>query len=161
MDCCRDRTTWCQRIPDGHDENICHNVSVRKRNILNKMRVLVNNHYNDMKCEQWDTQETLNNTKGPYRIGVIKPEHQHQELIGSQLVQSCECGKRNGLQDDCRRWSCRGSPQCRTTPLPKCKPFLGQPSDRKRPAYKPPQSDCVPRPRRQKAAEKDECRHID
>jgi hypothetical protein len=36
----------------------------------------------------------------------------------------CYCGKRNGLQDDCRRTLCQGRPECFTDP-PSCRPSQG------------------------------------
>ncbi|XP_075213610.1 uncharacterized protein LOC142319821 [Lycorma delicatula] len=131
------RTNFCQRIPDNHQEDICHNVSLKRREILAKMRKLVDESYNFPICDQWDTEDTLNNTKGPYRFGRIEPANEYKELIGGQLILRCDCGKRNGLQDECRRWNCRGSPKCRITPFPECDPFKGLPSDKSIPAYKP------------------------
>lgn len=38
------------------------------------------------------------------------------------LYVGCDCGKRNGLQDDCPRSDCHGSPECLTKPDPTCCP---------------------------------------
>lgn len=43
------------------------------------------------------------------------------ELRASILYHGCECEKRNGLQDDCPRSECHGSPECLTLP-PTCGP---------------------------------------
>lgn len=34
----------------------------------------------------------------------------------------CQCEKRNGLQDDCPRSDCQGSPECLARPNPTCGP---------------------------------------
>ncbi|XP_017771598.1 PREDICTED: uncharacterized protein LOC108558999 [Nicrophorus vespilloides] len=44
-----------------------------------------------------------------------------RELRASILYRGCDCEKRNGLQDDCRRTGCHGSPECRMQP-PTCAP---------------------------------------
>ena len=46
-----------------------------------------------------------------------------RELIASHMYHGCVCGKRNGLQDQCRRWDCRGFPFCCSNGL--CKPSGG------------------------------------
>lgn len=40
-----------------------------------------------------------------------------REIIASHLYSGCSCQKRNGLQDNCRRWDCRGAPHCCKTGL--------------------------------------------
>jgi hypothetical protein len=45
-----------------------------------------------------------------------------RELRASILYIGCDCEKRNGLQDDCRRTGCHGSPECLTKPEPICGP---------------------------------------
>lgn len=45
-----------------------------------------------------------------------------RELRGGILYSGCDCEKRNGLQDDCQRSECRGSPACLTKPNPSCGP---------------------------------------
>ncbi|RZC37920.1 keratin-associated protein 9-1-like [Asbolus verrucosus] len=45
-----------------------------------------------------------------------------RELRASILHVGCDCEKRNGLQDDCPRSECRGSPECMTKPDPTCGP---------------------------------------
>lgn len=44
-----------------------------------------------------------------------------RELRSSILYRGCDCEKTNGLQDDCQRTDCRGSPECLTKP-PTCGP---------------------------------------
>lgn len=44
-----------------------------------------------------------------------------RELRASILYRGCDCEKTNGLQDDCQRTDCRGSPECLTKP-PTCGP---------------------------------------
>lgn len=39
-----DRGTWCQQLPRGHDEEICHMVSQKRRKILRTMKALVAAH---------------------------------------------------------------------------------------------------------------------
>ncbi|XP_014257279.1 uncharacterized protein LOC106671033 [Cimex lectularius] len=50
------------------------------------------------------------------------PRFPSQELIGGKLCNTCECRKRNGLQDYCQRTMCRGSLQCLQKPDPLCIP---------------------------------------
>ncbi|XP_018319150.1 uncharacterized protein LOC108732700 isoform X1 [Agrilus planipennis] len=50
----------------------------------------------------------------------LKPA-KSRELRCGILYMGCDCEKRNGLQDDCRRTGCQGSPQCLTRP-PTCAP---------------------------------------
>ncbi|XP_022908044.1 uncharacterized protein [Onthophagus taurus] len=45
-----------------------------------------------------------------------------RELRASILYMSCDCIKRNGLQDDCPRWECHGACECLTLPDPSCCP---------------------------------------
>lgn len=45
-----------------------------------------------------------------------------RELRGSVMYVGCDCEKRNGLQDDCQRTECHGSPECLTKPNPTCGP---------------------------------------
>lgn len=44
-----------------------------------------------------------------------------RELRASVLYVNCDCEKRDGLQDDCQRMECHGSPECLTHP-PTCGP---------------------------------------
>ncbi|XP_022918443.1 uncharacterized protein [Onthophagus taurus] len=44
-----------------------------------------------------------------------------RELRGGIMYIGCDCEKRNGLQDDCQRTGCHGSPPCLTKP-PTCGP---------------------------------------
>ncbi|XP_052873249.1 keratin-associated protein 5-4-like [Anopheles cruzii] len=45
-----------------------------------------------------------------------------RELRGGNLIMSCECLKRNGLQHDCPRWECQAKPCCLTKPEATCCP---------------------------------------
>ncbi|KAG5877333.1 hypothetical protein JTB14_003619 [Gonioctena quinquepunctata] len=45
-----------------------------------------------------------------------------RELRSSILHVGCDCEKHNGLQDDCQRSECHGSPECLTQPDPSCAP---------------------------------------
>lgn len=45
-----------------------------------------------------------------------------RELRASIMYVGCDCEKRNGLQDDCQRTECHGSPECLTRPYPTCGP---------------------------------------
>ncbi|XP_059622568.1 uncharacterized protein LOC132265807 isoform X2 [Phlebotomus argentipes] len=45
-----------------------------------------------------------------------------RELRSSILYTVCECGKRNGLQDDCRKSLCQGRSSCLKKPEPECLP---------------------------------------
>ncbi|KAL1124398.1 hypothetical protein AAG570_001027 [Ranatra chinensis] len=104
--------------------------------MLCKLKKIVQEYDSRAKCEEWDTAGTLNNTKGPYRFGVYRPTRKpwdrnrvkSQELIGGEMHSHCLCIKRNGLQDECRRRQCRGSPQCRLQPFPSCPPFTMVPA---------------------------------
>jgi hypothetical protein len=44
-----------------------------------------------------------------------------RELRGS-ILHKCECPKRNGLADDCKRRECFGRPRCVAKPIPCCCP---------------------------------------
>lgn len=52
---------------------------------------------------------------------ALKP-CQSRELRGSVLYTSCDCPKRNGLADDCKRRECGGRTECMTVPNPICCP---------------------------------------
>uniref|UniRef100_A0A0A9WTF0 Chaperone protein DnaJ n=1 Tax=Lygus hesperus TaxID=30085 RepID=A0A0A9WTF0_LYGHE len=94
-------------------------------------------------CDEWDTSKTMiknkdDTKKGPYKIGEYDNTHgkpwdlnrvPSRELIGGILVPSCDCTKRNGLQDDCRRTQCKGRPWCLTEPWPDCPPFTKIPKE--------------------------------
>ncbi|XP_026470948.1 small proline-rich protein 2H-like [Ctenocephalides felis] len=45
-----------------------------------------------------------------------------RELRAGILYVGCDCPKRNGIQDDCRRAECQGSPPCLVKPEPICCP---------------------------------------
>jgi hypothetical protein len=79
-----------------------------------------------------------------------------RELRGSILYTTCDCPKRNGLSDDCRKKECFGRPRCMAKPTPCCCPSkfnyryanvtMGKPSF-PIPAQKPKksiQNDCCP-----------------
>lgn len=53
--------------------------------------------------------------------GERKERSKSCELRSSILYSGCECEKRNGLQDQCPRSECQGSPACLTRP-PTCGP---------------------------------------
>ncbi|KAL3268294.1 hypothetical protein HHI36_007412 [Cryptolaemus montrouzieri] len=44
------------------------------------------------------------------------------EIIGGEFLRGCDCLKHNGLQDNCKRSECRGSPWCRSRPWACCRP---------------------------------------
>lgn len=54
-------------------------------------------------------------------LGTIVKQSKSRELRASILYVNCDCEKRNGLQDDCQRMECHGSPECLTQP-PTCGP---------------------------------------
>jgi len=156
-DCCGPRaefeldTTFCGRLPKGHDESACHTRNQKNKIVLQAMKRLVKDLENYPRCEQWDTSLTANNTEGPFRFGVYQPRSKPWEnngvkgieLIGGELVRTCGCLMRNGLQDDCRRLQCRGRPWCRTTPFPNCPPFTQTPKPNEDPN---PYDKCTRRP---------------
>lgn len=45
-----------------------------------------------------------------------------RELLNGTLLSGCDCVKRNGLQDQCKRVECRGRPECLIKPEPQCIP---------------------------------------
>ncbi|XP_050095167.1 late cornified envelope-like proline-rich protein 1 isoform X2 [Anopheles aquasalis] len=45
-----------------------------------------------------------------------------RELRGGNLIMTCECLKRNGLQNDCPRTECQAKPCCLTKPEASCCP---------------------------------------
>lgn len=53
--------------------------------------------------------------------GIDLKESKSRELRAGILYAGCDCEKRNGLQDQCPRSQCQGSPQCLTIP-PTCPP---------------------------------------
>lgn len=54
-------------------------------------------------------------------LGSELHESSSRELRAGILYHGCDCEKRNGLQDQCPRLQCRGSPRCLTNP-PTCPP---------------------------------------
>ncbi|KAH1009145.1 uncharacterized protein LOC109546659 [Dendroctonus ponderosae] len=72
-------------------------------------------------------RETCKKSKGINRTpeqeqGVIRlQQSKSRELRASILYTGCLCEKRDGLQDDCPRTGCHGSPECLTRP-PTCGP---------------------------------------
>ncbi|KAK9694716.1 GAG-pre-integrase domain [Popillia japonica] len=59
-----------------------------------------------------------------YRMPKTTPvrRSKSRELRASVLYTTCDCIKRNGLQDDCPRSECHGQPECLTLPEPSCGP---------------------------------------
>ncbi|XP_050304289.1 uncharacterized protein LOC126741877 [Anthonomus grandis grandis] len=54
--------------------------------------------------------------------GIIRlHQSKSRELRASILYTGCQCERRDGLQDDCPRTGCHGSPECLTSP-PTCGP---------------------------------------
>lgn len=49
---------------------------------------------------------------------------QSRELRGGDMMTSCDCRRRNGLQYDCKRTGCQGRIVCLTKLYPKCCPSL-------------------------------------
>lgn len=49
------------------------------------------------------------------------------ELRMGKVYQGCDCWRRNGLQDDCKRWDCDGRPECMIKACPPSihPPYLG------------------------------------
>ncbi|XP_023025851.1 uncharacterized protein [Leptinotarsa decemlineata] len=62
-------------------------------------------------------EETSTSDKEVHRVRQSKS----RELRASILYTGCDCEKRDGLQDDCQRTGCHGSPECLTNP-PTCGP---------------------------------------
>lgn len=54
--------------------------------------------------------------------GIPTKQSKSRELRAGQMYVGCDCEKRNGLQDGCRRTECNGSPECLTLPNPTCGP---------------------------------------
>lgn len=79
-----------------------------------------------------------------------------RELRGGILYTSCDCPKRNGLADDCRKRECFGRPRCITKPIPVCCPSkynfryanvtMGKPSFPRPPKKSNNNSSCCPPP---------------
>ncbi|XP_073983452.1 uncharacterized protein [Rhodnius prolixus] len=67
------------------------------------------------------------------------PRQKSFELKNSIMLKGCDCHKHNGLQDNCERSECRGSPECLTQPLPTCGPSYSQVA----PPHQRPVNDMV------------------
>ncbi|XP_014276877.1 uncharacterized protein [Halyomorpha halys] len=126
---------FCGHLPDGHDFNYCRQKSEKTKKVLCEMKKVIRTLDHAMPCDQWDTWPTYNNTTGPHRFNFYRPKGKpwdlkrvkSKELIGSQLYKNCDCIKRNGLQDDCPRFQCRGRGWCKEQPFPLCPPFTQVP----------------------------------
>lgn len=75
------------------------------------------------KREKPETQpeKPVRNSHWHKPLGTIVKQSKSRELRASVLYVNCDCEKRNGLQDDCQRMECHGSPECLTHP-PTCGP---------------------------------------
>lgn len=62
----------------------------------------------------------VRSTKEPV-ITRVK-QSKSRELRASRMYVGCGCEKKNGLQDQCPRTDCLGSPECLTQPYPICGP---------------------------------------
>lgn len=51
-----------------------------------------------------------------------KKRSKSREIRAGILYRGCDCEQRNGLQDQCPRTGCHGSPECLTKPEPICGP---------------------------------------
>ncbi|KAF6213333.1 hypothetical protein GE061_011052 [Apolygus lucorum] len=77
------------------------------------------------------------------------------EIRGGDILGQCECLKRNGLQDDCPKWDCRGEHLCLTWPMPTCQPSgLGVPIIVESRVKRPDPANCELTAEEQKKAEK-------
>ncbi|XP_030759314.1 uncharacterized protein LOC115884778 [Sitophilus oryzae] len=76
-----------------------------------------------MVCYREPYQKSKESHNGSHKEeGVIRLKtSKSRELRASILYTGCLCEKRNGLQDDCPRTGCHGSPECLTSP-PSCGP---------------------------------------
>lgn len=79
---------------------------------------------NVMVCYKHEKTEKKKNGRAVKKSTGLKrtSRAKSRELRASILYQGCDCEKRNGLQDDCRRTGCHGSPECLTKPEPICGP---------------------------------------
>ncbi|GJQ87347.1 hypothetical protein Trydic_g17393 [Trypoxylus dichotomus] len=66
-------------------------------------------------------KNTKNTNDNNARMMPLK-QSKSRELRGSVMYVGCDCENRNGLQDDCQRTECHGSPECLTVPHPTCGP---------------------------------------
>ncbi|EFA10004.1 uncharacterized protein LOC107398615 [Tribolium castaneum] len=79
---------------------------------------------NVMVCYKSERHDKKKNGRTVKKTNALKrtKRAKSRELRASILYQGCDCEKRNGLQDDCRRTGCHGSPECLTKPEPICGP---------------------------------------
>ncbi|KAK9890715.1 hypothetical protein WA026_012064 [Henosepilachna vigintioctopunctata] len=71
-------------------------------------------------CYKCKTSKT--SKKAPkINYGMELCESKSRELRGGILYIGCDCERKNGLQDNCLRTGCQGSPECLTSP-PSCLP---------------------------------------
>ncbi|RZB38894.1 hypothetical protein BDFB_012173 [Asbolus verrucosus] len=73
------------------------------------------------KIEKKEKRKASRNTKKQEQPKRTK-RAKSRELRGGILYGGCDCEKRYGLQDDCPRTGCHGSPECLTKPDPICGP---------------------------------------
>nr|CAH7754320.1 unnamed protein product [Callosobruchus chinensis] len=78
---------------------------------------------NVMVCYKICQKDTKPEAKVKQESEVVHRLHQSKsrELRASILYTGCYCEKKDGLQDDCPRTGCHGSPECLTQP-PSCGP---------------------------------------
>lgn len=141
---------FCGILPEGHDEGHCHQMSEKRKEVLQRMKEVIKKLDKMDACDQWDTWPTFNNTPGPHRFGFHQPRGKpwdlnrvkSRELIGSKM-RIDECLRKNGLQDDCQRLQCRGRAWCLEEPFPLCPPFTGV---QRQPCDPDPYSVCPHRP---------------
>lgn len=99
-----------------------------------------------MVCYKHEKIEKKRNGRSNKRNEVKRTKRaKSRELRASIYYMGCDCEKRNGLQDDCRRTGCHGSPECLTKPDPICGPsefsgskHLGKKFGIGKPSYGPP-----------------------
>ncbi|GJQ67897.1 hypothetical protein Trydic_g16657 [Trypoxylus dichotomus] len=75
----------------------------------------------DQPCVPCNPPQMMVCYRMPRVVNPIK-RSKSRELRASILYTTCDCIKRNGLQDDCPRSECHGSPECLTLPEPVCGP---------------------------------------
>jgi hypothetical protein len=71
-------------------------------------------------------RHTHENTRSVQYVDIKKLENsQSSRLVAGQMLEGCECGRRNGLQDSCPQPECQGRPECTQKP-PTCAPSQKQ-----------------------------------
>jgi hypothetical protein len=88
----------------------------RPRKLKNRKR----NNARD--SDQFAAEKSTDLDENPFK-GVPLKRFTRPQVIGGILYR-CECSRRNGLQDDCKRTLCQGRPECLTNP-PMCIPSGG------------------------------------